>query len=103
MVNQKYLIKVDYSCPEVKIGGKWFVIKTDRKPKIGTINKNFLAENPLPQHSCVKHYYSQACDDDPFCESQEILEIKPYSEKEAEKLKAKKGNLEVKLESVSLF
>ncbi len=84
----KYLIKVDYSCNEVRTGGKWLVIESTEEPRLGIIHRKAFAGGPLPGHGCKKMNYSDICDSDLTCNWQEILEIKAYSEQEAEELKA---------------
>ncbi len=80
----KYLIKVDYYCHEVKTGGKWIVVKSEKEPKLGPVEKS---EAYLPNHNCKKYYESQACEEDETCFWQKILEVKPFSEEEAKRLK----------------
>ena len=85
MATQKYLVKVDYECLRVKMGGEWFVFEGKEEPKLGTLK----GENFLPNHDCRRYYDSQSCDEDDSCYNQQILEIKPFSEQEARRLGAK--------------
>ncbi len=92
---QKYLIKVDYFCPAVQTGGKWFVLETKSQPRLGIIDNSIL-----PPHNCGRDSYSEACENDPHCTSQTILEVMPYSTEEAERVHTTKSNLVEKLSAV---
>lgn len=87
---EKYLIKIDYHCPEVKTGGQWVVIEGNEKPCLGVIGKTLFGNNgPLPQHGCKKYYESQLCEDDKTCFWQTILEVRQFSKEEAKRLNAR--------------
>ena len=73
----KYLIRVDYSCEEVRTGGKWFEVERDQEPRVGDAT---FPEGPLlPHHSCRRDEYSQDCMDNKDCPMQVILYVLPYS------------------------
>lgn len=84
----KYLVEVDYYCPNAAAGGQWFVIESDSIPKVGVIDRRPFESGPLPMHNCMKYHNSDNCDGDSSCYWQNILQILPFTEEGAKRLKA---------------
>lgn len=89
---EKYLVKVDYHCPNVATGGQWVVVESEKEPELKIIKKD--KDYKLPPHNCKKYEYSQICEEDETCFWQQILEVKSFSEEEAKRLNAR--SLEVR-------
>jgi hypothetical protein len=70
----RYLLKVDYYCPQVKGRPKDVVIESNEMPEPGIIEERsrFL----IPDHRCKRDEYSQACEDDITCNWQQILFVR---------------------------
>lgn len=87
-MTNKYLVKIDYSCSEVEMGGRWFVMGAGVAPEVGIIDRKPFASGPLPSHGCTKHYDSQSCEADTMCNWQSIRQVLPFSEDEARRVNA---------------
>ncbi|MBR9704239.1 hypothetical protein GOV12_02415 [Candidatus Pacearchaeota archaeon] len=84
----KYLVRVSYECDKLKDLERWAIINSDNPPRLGK------TKNPiLPPHDCRNADLYQSCDEDTSCLTQQILEIRSYSENERIKLKISKLEL----------
>lgn len=84
----KYLTKIDYHCNQVSNGGTWVILNRTEPLPLGVINSKPCASGPLPGHGCKRYYSSQSCEEDTSCDWQDVLEVKPYTLEEAQRLGA---------------
>jgi len=77
----KFLVRVDYCCQDIKTGGVWIILRGD-KPSVGELRSDLL-----PSSGCKSYLYRQSCEDTD-CNQHEVLEVREYSENEARRLSA---------------